>query len=131
MSINWLPLSHRKNISSVKVVYEPYNGQNYGGYYIVGSRKLVVVETEDIQASIAHEFRHHIQYELNTHPSVILGSVFNSKLPYKVAIAQYYKLYTHELDALLYEYKYAKNYINEWWLKGLVYGNKGDCKWLL
>lgn len=129
MSVNWLPLSHRKNISQVKVIVEDDVGQSYGGYYTPGSKILVAVYRShgggSLEATIAHEYRHHIQYETNNISLKIVS--FNTNTTYEKAIRQYYRSSLSELDALVYEYKYAKSDLNEWWLKELV-DDKGICK---
>lgn len=127
MSITWLPLSHRKNISQVKIVYEP-NHRNYSGYYTLGSKTLTIVEQEnekDIASVIAHEFRHHVQYETNVVKLKVIS--FDVHLPYDKAIRKYFRSSLSELDALIYQNKFAPSETSEWWLKELV-DDKGYCK---
>lgn len=122
MSINWLPLSHRKNISQVKVIIEDDIGQPYSGYYAIGTKTLVAVYRNlgggSLESTIAHEFRHHVQYETNNISLKVVS--FNTNITYEKAIRQYFRSSLSELDALIYEHKYAKSDLNEWWLKELV-----------
>ena len=118
---NWLPLSDRKNITIPKVIVEPFSYQQYGGYCEPAKSIIVVVEhpTTDIPAALAHEFRHHIQYELNQHRSSV-SSVMLEDASYEDMIHHYFTTQPHEYDALLYEYKYAKSDLNDWWLNCLT-----------
>lgn len=129
MSINWLPLSHRKNISQVKISYERNIGQNYGGYYTPKYNKIVVVEQlcdKEVSSIIAHEFRHHTQWELKIVPFIIVP-INSENLSYSKAIRKYFRSSISELDALIYQHKYAKTDCCDWWLKELV-DDKGICK---
>jgi hypothetical protein len=119
--LNWLPLSDRKNIRTIPVVFEENFGQEYGGYY--DGTKIVAVESETVAATLAHEFRHHIQRELNIRHSVD-GSVWRSDLPYEEAITVYFRNQVHEFDALLYEYRVVKSELNDYWLNHLVLPTK-------
>lgn len=128
MSITWLPLSHRKNISSVKIVYEEDNDQPYGGHYTPQTATIVVVVRNygmKLESIIAHEFRHHTQRELRNVPWQLVQ--FDPTVDYNNAIRKYFRSSWSELDALVYENKYAKCDYNEWWLKELV-DDKGYCK---
>jgi hypothetical protein len=124
MELNFLPLSHRKGISMPKVVFEPFNNQGYGGYYLPNI--VVVVEPppwafeDKTDAVLAHEFRHHTQYVTGSCPSVYKGSSLDFSLDYEQMVTKYFKTYPHEMDALLYEVKYAKSEISDWWLRKLV-----------
>lgn len=125
--LTWIPLSQRKNISSIDVIIEPFDNQVYGGYYRPGSRKLVVVEKppwawdDDFAATIAHEYRHHIQYELSLFKRI--SSKIRTDLSYEKQIAWYFNTFPWEMDALLFEYKHAKSNTNDWWLNHLVKPN--------
>lgn len=120
MSINWLPLSHRKNTSQVKIVYEEPNNQNYGGLYHPGLNTLVIVYNKCIKEEasvISHEFRHHFQYEKGIKFDHI---AFDPRVPYEQAIRKFFRSSKTEFDALLYQYKYANSEQTNWWLKELV-----------
>lgn len=122
ISLNWLPTSSLKNITRPQVVLEPNVGQQYQGYYTAGTNQLVVVECDcekQLASIIAHEFRHHTQYELNTYFSPN-GSVLDFALEYEEMIRVYFQTQPWELDALLYEHKLAPTELNTWWLYELV-----------
>ena len=125
MSITWLPLSSRKGISQVKIVYEEWKNQKYAGYYAVNSNRLVVVEhpeyEEDIPNIIAHEFRHHIQVELRMFPTI--GSYIRDDLEYAEQIKWYFNHFPSEMDALLWSNKVAPCENSIWWQKHLVSPN--------
>jgi hypothetical protein len=124
--ISWLPLSDRKNIPQVKVVYEKYTNQNYGGYY--DTTKIVVVLHPDecnnaIASTIAHEFRHHTQLVLNQRnvPSIAVPEdIFDN---YPQAIRRYFRSSISEMDALVYQNKIIKSHTAEQWLKAYVLPN--------
>jgi len=118
--LSWIPLSHRKNITLPKVVVEPDVGQPYGGYYLPGSNTLVAVQQdkENLSSTFAHEYRHHIQYELNLYQNMAVELKFN--LSYENMIVDFFNRSPAEMDALLFEHKYAKSEINDWWLNHLL-----------
>ena len=121
LSINWLPLSDRKNISTPKIHVEEFNNQNYGGYYWPGRATIVVVDWPNpcLEAVLAHEYRHHIQFELNQ-LTCAKGSTLDSSGDYRRDIRKYFRTQRHEYDALCYEFKHAKCEQNNWWLNHLV-----------
>ncbi len=123
--LNWLPTSILKDLPPIKVVYEPYKDQNYGGYYIPGFNEMVVVvgeEYEDLVAStIAHELKHHIQYCNGF--SFEHSKNFSIEQSYEESINVYFSTQPLEYEALLFEYKHSKNWLNDWWLKKLVHRN--------
>lgn len=115
----WLPNSLLKNIKIPKITYEEDKGQDYGGYYTHGSNILVVVYNEEYNAStIAHEFCHHLQYIEGraNHVQVSWETGDN----YEASIKKYFSTCWWEMEALLFEYKYAKTELNNWWLNKLV-----------
>ncbi|MCP4437528.1 MAG: hypothetical protein GY810_01040 [Aureispira sp.] len=117
---SWLPNSILKGVELPAIVYEELNNQNYGGYYTHGSKEIVVVtgEEELIPSAIAHEFCHYLQYNSGC---IMHGSDFSAEdTTYEKAIHNYFSYDSIEFSALLFEYKHAKNYINEWWLRKLV-----------
>ena len=124
--LNWLPNSILKDLQPMKIVYEPYNKQIYGGYYTQGTDTLVIVEPEDestVASTIAHELKHHIQFYTGTKPGPSSFSTFSSLYSYEESIYRYFTSYWWEYEALLFEYKYSKDWCNEWWLKKLVHKN--------
>ena len=124
MSLTWLPLSHRKGITLPKIIFEEWAGQNYGGYY---DGRIVVVANpeweEEIPSILAHEYRHHLQVELNTYSLSVNPSYIRTDLEYEKQITWYFRTFTHEYDALLYQDKYARSETSHWWLKHLVKPN--------
>lgn len=117
--LNFIPLSYRKNVTLPRVVIEPKLYQSYGGYYSEGV--IVAVEGDYIEATLAHEFRHHLQdyYGCNTVP-VSISEKDNSYENYPFFIRKYFRASWSEMDALLFETKIAPSPINKYWLKGLV-----------
>ncbi len=118
----WLPNSLQKDIKKPIVIYEEYVNQNYGGYYTLKTNKLTVVVREsrtsnEIAATIAHEYCHYLQYVNNGNT---LESIWKIIDTYEESIKRYFSTYTHEMEALLFEYKYSKCELNDWWLNKLV-----------
>lgn len=119
--ISWLPNSLFKDIKSPIVLYEPYSNQSYSGYYTHGTNKLTIVEhyEDTIASTISHELCHYIQYmEGRINPK---GSSFEIVGTYEESIRTYFRTQKDEMEALLFEYKYAKNWCNDWWLNKLVW----------
>lgn len=118
---SWLPLSIRKSIDTPQVVYEPHTGQRYGGYYITGSNKIVVVENPEanIGSVIAHEYMHYLQYVRGSTIGNSDISLF-SKHSYNLAIHKYFRTAWWEMEALLFESKITPTQLNHFWLHGLV-----------
>lgn len=103
------------------VVYEQDVGQNYGGYYIADTSTIVVVDNSNVASAIAHEYRHHLQYLQGTlKPSLCNGLVLFERYRYNKAINLYFNTQWHELDALMFEYYYAKSRVNKFWVEALV-----------
>lgn len=122
---SWLPLSLRKGISLPKIIYEESIGQNYGGYFTRGIREIHIVENEKLTAStIAHEFCHYLQYFDNRIIDLknAGSSIWNMKKneSYEDSITRFFNTNPCEMEALLFEYKYAKSWLNEWWYKQLI-----------
>lgn len=119
--LNWLPHSLFKGISYPTVEYEDLGDQSYGGYYTTGTGKILIVADDTEASTIAHEVRHYLQ-----DISGLLddkGSSFEVEGSYEDSITRYFLTQPTEFDALLFEYKYAKSWLNEWWLEKLVLGN--------
>jgi hypothetical protein len=127
--LTFLPLSLRKGIDLPKVIIEEYCSQNYGGYYDTTSNVIVAVDREAEGSStlatvLAHEFRHFLQYRYTEKVTLKnSGEFFNQqfeKLSYNKFIRAYFRNIDSEYDALLFQHKYAKAPITEFWLKALV-----------
>jgi hypothetical protein len=121
--LSWLPNHLLKGITLPKIIYEDKKDQNYGGYY--SNNTLMIVASEDFIAStIAHEFKHYLQDLNNELPNTIASwNSYDKKFGYEKGISNYFKYNKYEYEALLFEYKYAKTDINEWWLRKLVHNN--------
>ena len=123
---SWLPLSDRKNIPQVKVVYEEYCGQNYSGYYYFNTIVIALHPGEChnfVASTIAHEFRHHIQRVLNQHSVPAIPVPEDIETNYNKAIRRYFRYNISEMDALVYQNKIIKAHTPEYWLKACVLSN--------
>lgn len=124
--INWLPLSDRKNMPSVRIEIEENYGQLYGGYYCPNTATIVAVHyahdplEKELATSLAHEYRHHIQHVIKNVPTVVLRVPTNIANNYEPSIRWYFRNSISELDALFYQNKYAKCDMSDWWLRKLV-----------
>lgn len=115
--LNWLPHSLFKGIPYPIVVFQEDKGQSYGGYYTHNSGILTIVEHEFVPSTIAHELKHYLQ-ELSGNPPTPTN--FKVVGTYEQSIKNYFCSVISEFEALLFEYKYAKSWVNEWWLRKLV-----------
>lgn len=116
MSITWLPISHRKNISQPNIRFEEPNGQSYGGY--CDNLGIVIVYNNDLKheaSIIAHEYRHWIQNELGMFRTVPI-IVPNMSMKYDTMIRWYFNTSQREYDALRYQNKHAKSETSEYWM---------------
>ena len=124
----WLPNSWFKGFDQPKLITEPFSNQTYGGYYVPGTKEIVVVEAicdKDFANTIAHECVHYMQWTL--------GKVFPkselelfSVLPYNLAIRQYFKTNTVELEALELSHRYSPSSTSRFWIRGCVYSKTCD-----
>jgi len=121
--LTWIPLSLRKNVTLPKVVIEESIGQNYGGYYIRETKCIVAVESEAIATTIAHEYKHHLQYTGGTLQEPTDWNKL-SDIGYNKAIRSYFRNNRSEMEALIFQEKYAPSIVGRFWLKGLVLPNK-------
>lgn len=127
MSITWLPLSVRKGLDTPKVVYEPYVDQPYGGFYRDNMILVVVHDEKDAAATIAHEYKHHIQRHTGkkfTVPNNVLDGF--SKYSYNKAIRNYFRQMWWEMEALVFQEKHAPTEVGKFWLQGLVLPQRFD-----
>ena len=121
--LNWLPNHLLKDITLPKVKYVDENNLPYSGYYAHESKVLTVATCyeELVPSTIAHEFKHYLQEVKGT-----LGNnppswkIYEDKFGYEKGIKNYFKYNKSEYEALLFEYKYAKDWCNEWWIRELV-----------
>ena len=120
--LTWLPNSLFKDLPTPIIIFEESADQSYSGYYTWGTTEIVVVEDEEmIPSTIAHELCHLIQYWTGKHiDETSFESTYDN---YEEQIHKYFTTSTSEYEALLFEYKYSKNDVNEWWLRKLVHRN--------
>lgn len=127
IDLNWISRKN-KQTTLPKLVYIESHSE-YGGFYVrpdyypfvyegkeIPSDKgiLFVVDDCTTKATIAHEWRHHWQ-TLNGWKLEYdnFNYVFSDSDIYKKEIIRYFKENIHEMDALIFENKYAKDYLNE------------------
>ena len=110
LELNWLPKDKDVSIPDIFIV----NNYDYSGCYfspewneavlddicVSLENGLIVIKSDTSPSTIAHEFRHHLQY-VNGFDLGIVEWSFNK--PYKDAIKEYYTNSITEMDALLYE----------------------------
>lgn len=115
---SWLPHSLLKGISRPlpKIVY--VHNDTASGWYDTTKNIIAICDDYAVPSTIAHEFKHFLQY-LGPKKLTVL-SWAKIKLPYEQSIRFYFRNSWSEMDALLFECKYAKNDVNYWWLKKLV-----------
>ena len=134
LEFNWLPNSIRKGLSTPRVVLS--NRIDCGGFYCnktperyihpwLGmdvSEAPVVAVTElagSVAASLAHEYRHHWQW--NNFGHRMRPSVWDSQnQDYKASIVRYFRTYWWEMDALKFELKHAPNDVSRLWWEWLM-----------
>ena len=111
----WLPNSFLKGLTIPDIYVEEEANQNYSGYYEFedGIGHLVIVENEHYASTLAHELRHHWQ---RTVGNLDQSSAWDPNLTYEDAIVKYFRTQSWEMDALLFEHKYAKDEINDYWI---------------
>lgn len=122
--LTWLPNSLLKDIPEVKVEYEEETGQPYGGQYVYNSSILTVIYSDEImsnETTIVHELCHFIQETK--------GRVDDNPIQWKVegtygdSINRFFWGSKNEMEALLWQNKYAKDQYSEWWFRKLVMRN--------
>lgn len=116
--LNWLPLSLRKNIVLPKVVWEEKNDQPYGGFYEKGI--LTIVEDKYEASVIAHEFKHYLQDITVGIPCVPFNMELFRGDTYNKAIRLFFRTRPWEMEALLFQHKYAPEEYTEFWLHELI-----------
>jgi len=126
LELNWLPKPKQMSIPDIYIV----DNYDYSGCYYKPQRNeailddrcvslengLIVIKRDTSPSTIAHEFRHHLQY-MNGINSEIQEWDFNK--PFKDAIIEYYTNSFSEMDALLYECKYYPDDDNMEWFEWL------------
>jgi hypothetical protein len=125
-TFTWLPNSIRKQVPYLPRVI--CDTGNFGGYYYKPSKERPLGEIainpdypDHIKSALAHEFRHHWQvFNYGTTPRGVCWNKLSNKFDYETAIFHYFSKIGEEMDALICEYKHAKNDVNEWWLKKIL-----------
>lgn len=127
LELNWLSKSKDISIPEIYIVDDfDYSGCYYSPEFnetildntciSIGNNGLIVIKSDISPATIAHEFRHHLQF---VYGMDFDHSEWNDNKSYKDAIIEYYSTSITEMDALLYEYKqYPDDHNTEWfeWL---------------
>ena len=123
----WLPNSLTKNISLPKIIMEELNNQCYAGKYVHAGNIYLVPSCFDenftMEATIAHEFCHFLQYiNVNRMENIYsANNYYNTE--YNTFIRRYFTLNIREYEALLFENKICPNEENKWRLKKIVQMN--------
>lgn len=121
---SWLPNSSLAGVTlpEIEFIDQKYFQLECSGFYNHESHKIIIMEDnpELHAAAIAHEFWHHHQLmsgvDMSNPPRI------DGELSFEQSIIKYFKGSWQEYEALLFEQKVAKNWSNDWWLRGLVGG---------
>jgi len=130
LELNWLPNSIKKGLILPQIFFVQNSGVG-GGYYRVKNfdndwgnltkRPIIVIdihsETNDLDSTIAHEFRHH--WQLYTYGNWI-SPRWKIENSYKKSIIKFYSSCPYERDALQFETKLAPNDTNLEWKEWLL-----------
>jgi hypothetical protein len=122
-NLGWIPNSVLKGVYPLpEVIFEEEADQAYSGFYREGTNKLVAVaEGDRIAGTIAHELKHYLQYLNKQFPSVKnIRWPCSPDLSYEKNIRVYFRGSMKEFDALVFEHKLSKDWLNDWWLRKLV-----------
>ena len=125
--LSWLPNSVLIGIDLPSLHFSNIDdfGIDCGGGYRPRKQEIFVMEDyeDNLTASvIAHEFMHHLQHlngVVDDNPARM-----NPDLDYEDGIGEYFNNHPREYEALLFEHKIAKDWLNEWWLEKLVVEHK-------
>jgi hypothetical protein len=129
-----------KGLSTPIITY--ISNSDYGGSYnpidnyyddIIDVRKRPVIQIDadsipDISSGIAHEFRHHWQLYTYGWGNKEYWTAYDENISYDEYILNYYLGDRYELDALIFECKYAPNDNNLSWLELVVKYMEIKCK---
>ena len=119
-NLTWLPNSMLKDIKKPKVVFEPYSGQNYGGYYTHKSGILTIVEGVGSDSTIVHEFIHYLQEQRGKLPTKYNYHFGDYSDGYELSIKKYFLLNWWETEALYYENKLCNCEVTDYWVKHCI-----------
>jgi hypothetical protein len=128
LELRCLPLSHRKGVSMPAVLTLPDDGL-YGGLYVYPYEGeyvadcgraaparhgvLCVIEGGEVEASVTHEWRHHMQADARWQSSGSQWRAIRTWHEYWREARRYFRTYAHEMDALLYERRHCPTDLNE------------------
>lgn len=105
-------------------------GQECGGYYAPPEKRIFDIgghevdgrfgviavnssEAGSIPATLAHEWRHHWQW----HRGIEFDHVAYDVSDYEASIGNYFRSSRTEMDALLFEHKVARGWVNEYFME--------------
>jgi hypothetical protein len=125
---SWLPISVLKQVPYFpKLIFEDI--KEAAGYYLSPHKEhprgLISISSyfadQMYSSTLAHEFRHHWQvFNFGLNSRRLDWYNIYSKYEYERAICLYFNANPDERDALLFEYKYAKCDVNEYWVKDIL-----------
>ena len=126
LELSWLPTSFLKSVNTPRVAF--VSNVSYGGCYYkqqefanddIDLRRSALIcisnKYEDtIASTIAHEFRHHWQQLAWGNNAKVTRLDWSQG--YDKGIIKYFTSDFREFDALRFEHKYARDYLNDaWW----------------
>lgn len=94
-----------------------------GDKYYPGDRGLIIIceaNSDKIEASLAHEWRHLWQYYQYGEPKIVAQWNFKSRLSYKEQIIKYFTSDLREYDALLFELEKAPDDTARQWFEWII-----------
>lgn len=118
---SWLPSSAVVGVILPTIIYDASDvGIDCSGFYTPSEQSITVREFDKtlIPSVISHEFMHHLQNINGTLNPV--GARLDPNLNYEESIKQYFTTSINEYEALLFEHKFTKSWLNDWWLRKLV-----------
>ena len=126
LELNWLPKPKQLSIPDIFIVSNyDYSGCYYSPEYceveldgkcVSVENGLIVIESDTSPSTIAHEFRHHLQWCHGVDSEI---QEWNFNKPFKDAIIEYYTNSLTEMDALLFECKHYPDDDNMEWFEWL------------
>ena len=127
LELNWLPKPKQLSIPDICIVDDyDYSGCYYHPQWneavlddkcVSLENGLIVIRIDTSPSTIAHEFRHHLQYMRGFDFGV---QEWDFNKPFKDAIIEYYSESFTEMDALLFECKHYPDDDNMEWIEWLI-----------
>lgn len=127
--LRWLPNSVLKQVPYLPAVEVIENEiAEYSGYYHIPDNQypkglIHIIASNDncIEATIAHEFRHHWQmFNGDLHPANTLSLFSLDHLSYEEQIYYYFSKQPAELDALYFERKVTPSEYQRYWIECIM-----------